>query len=118
MPNAEIISEIDAYLLCLRQALDLLSARLTGGRHERAPLHEKKIKVMKTAPTVSSRPRIQKNIASGSVVREGKILEKPVDPVSPGPSPVVRLSAGSEQPPVAATPLTATDCREGDSIRK
>lgn len=103
MPIADIVREIDAYLLCLREARDLLSTPVPVTRPERANLGKKKVKRKKTAPAVSSRPRIQKSKSrSNGVVRRRKKVEARVDP---DPSPLARPAADAEQSPVAATPL-------------
>ncbi len=106
MPIAEIISEIDAYLLCLRHARDLLSAPMTRVRRTKAPRGKKKVNVTKTAPAVSSRPRIpEKKSRSNSLVRRGKKVEEHVDFVPQLLSSVSHQVAEPEQPPIMAVAL-------------
>jgi hypothetical protein len=61
MPRSEIINEIDAYLLRLRQARELLLDRMTEGPHKRVPRRKRKVIVRQAAPAFSSRRRADEN---------------------------------------------------------
>lgn len=109
MPLAEIIREIDACLLFLRQARDLLSVPLTEARRERKPLDKKKVKVRKTALAASSNPRIsKKTFRSNPLVRGEKMAEERVDSVSEVRGQKAHQATNPEPPLIAvmASPRT------------
>jgi hypothetical protein len=73
MPIAEIIHEIDAYLLRLRQARELLSGRIREVPQKKLPRRKKKVGVTRTDPTPSTkRQASEKNSRSNRPVAHRK----------------------------------------------
>ena len=105
MAIADIIDAIDAYLLCLRNARELLLAPMTNARRKRASRSKRKVKVGKTAPTVSSRRNEKKN-RPDRAVRERKIENERVDSLAQVRGAVARQPAVPVQPLIAATAAT------------
>lgn len=104
MTIAEIINEIDAYLLCLRHARDILLAPMTEGRRERES-HRRVVKASKTGRPFSSKPRIRaKESRFDRKVAPALTLEQRVDSVSRVRGSVAPQAAVLTQPPVAVTP--------------
>src|SRR4051812_38504056 len=61
MPIAEIIHEIDAYLLQLRQARELLSGRMTKVPQEKGPGRKKKVSAKRADSASSTSGRVGEN---------------------------------------------------------
>jgi hypothetical protein len=61
MTIAAIVNEIDAYLLCLRQARDLLLAPMTEARRESESRRKRVVRASKTGRPLPSKPRIGEN---------------------------------------------------------
>jgi hypothetical protein len=61
MAIAAIVNEIDAYLLCLRHARDLLLAPMTEAPRESEPRRKRAVKATRTGRPLSSKPRIRGN---------------------------------------------------------
>jgi len=98
MPIAEIIHEIDAYLLQLRQARELLSRRITKVAQKQLPRRKKKALVKRTVPTPSSKrqPAENKSRSIRSVAHR-KEQKGPSEPASGVSSVVVSGPAYMEQ---------------------
>lgn len=103
MALSEIIGKIDAYLLCLRNARDILSPPNAEGRRERAPRRKKMSTRDIAAP--SSRPRIQRDGSKGSARQEALVRGR-IDPVSRPPRSAVSPTA--KVPEQATIALTAS----------
>jgi len=104
MPIVDIIHEIDAYLLCLRHARDLLSAPVTESRGKRAHRSQRKVQAAKADHVLSSKPRIQKNRSrSDRPALQGKVAKKRADSVSPIRNAVTTEAAVPEKLRIAAT---------------
>ena len=106
MPIVDIIHEIDAYLLCLRHARDLLSAPVTKAGGKRARRGQGKVKAAKADRVLSNKPRIQKNRSrSDRPAPQGKVAKRRVESVSPIRNAVTSRAATPEQKPTATTEL-------------
>jgi len=96
MNFAEILNEIDAYLLCLRQARELLLAPITEARRERESSRKRVVRVSKTGQPLPSKPRIRENKSRfGRIFAPATTPTQQLDSVS-----LVRGSVG----PQAAVP--------------
>jgi len=102
MTIAEIISEIDAYLISLRHARELLLVPKIGGQRKMPNPRKEKVQGNKAATAVSSRTHIpeKKTRSNRPVLRRNKAWE-PVELVSQVPGPVAHPPAHPEQPAVA-----------------
>jgi len=104
MTIAEIINEIDAYLLCLRHARDLLLAPMTEARRERESRRKTAVKASKPGRPLSSKPRIRENKSRfDPMVAPATTPRQNVDPDSQVRGSVGPQAAVPEQPPVAVT---------------
>jgi hypothetical protein len=104
MTIAEIINEIDACLLCLRHARDILLAPMTGARREREPRRKRIVKASKTVRPLSSNVRIRENKSRfDHIVVPTTTPKQHVDPVSRVRGSVGPQAAVPKQPPVAVT---------------
>ena len=104
MTVAEIINEIDAYLLCLRHARDLLLAPMTEARRERESRRKTAVKASKPGRPLSSKPRIRENKSRfDPMVAPATTPRQNVDPDSQVRGSVGPQAAVPEQPPVAVT---------------
>jgi len=105
MTVAEIINEIDAYLLCLRHARDILLAPMTKARHEGESRHKRVVKATKTGRPFSSKPRIrEQESAFDRKVAPSTTREQRPDSVSRLRGSVAPQAAALKQSPVAVTP--------------
>src|SRR4051794_7195261 len=101
MTIAEIISEIDAYLLSLRHARELLLVPKISAQRKMPNRSKKKVHSRKTATAVSTRARVpEKKTRSSRPVVQGKKATERVDLVSRVP-PVVRPAIDPERPAIA-----------------
>jgi len=82
MTIAEIINEIDACLLCLRHARDLLLAPMTGARREREPRRKRVVKASKTGRPLSSNVIRENKSRFDPMVAPTTTPKQRVDPVS------------------------------------
>src|SRR4051812_2414382 len=101
MTIAEIISEIDAYLISLRHARELLLVPKISAQRKMPSGSKKKVQARKPPTALSSRVHIpEKQTPSSSPALQGKAKER-VDLVSQVPGPVARPPAHPERPPTA-----------------
>jgi hypothetical protein len=103
MTIAEIINEIDACLLCLRHARDLLLAPMTGARREREPRRKRVVKASKTGRPLSSNVIRENKSRFDPMVAPTTTPKQRVDPVSRARGSVNPQAAVPKQPPVAVT---------------
>jgi len=104
MNIAEILNEIDAYLLCLRQARELLLAPITEARRERESRRKRVVRVSKTGQPLPSKPRIRENKSRfGRIVAPAPTPTQQLDSVSRVRGSVGPQAAVPEQIPVAVT---------------
>src|SRR5437588_11572267 len=102
MTIAEIISEIDAYLISLRHARELLLVPKTGPQRKMPNRGKKKVQPREASTAVSSSARIpEKKTRSNRPVVQGKNAKEPVALVSRVPSPVTPRVADPERPAIA-----------------
>src|SRR6266700_3067126 len=101
MPIAEIIHEIDAYLLRLRQARELLSGRFTEVPQKKQPLRGKKTQVRRTDTTLST-----KRQAAGNKLRSNRPIAHRKGEKSLG-EPAVQVSSAVPPPQTANTEQSA-----------
>jgi hypothetical protein len=105
MTIAEIINEIDAYLLCLRHARDVLLAPMTEARLEGESRHKRVVKASKTGRPFLSKPRIrEKKSRFDRKVAPAATPEQRVNSASRVHGSVAPQAAVLTQPPVAVTP--------------
>jgi hypothetical protein len=98
MPIAEIINEIDACLLRLRQARELLLDRSTEAPQKRVPRRKRKAIVRQTDPGFSGRRRAGENKSpSNHAVAHLKELAKRIDASAQIPHAVVDSALDSEK---------------------
>jgi len=104
MTIAEIINEIDPYLLCLRNARELLRAPMRKARRKRAPRSKMAVKASKKGLPSSSLPRIGVNEPRfDRVVAPATTPKQGVDSVSRVRGSVAPQAAVPKQPPFAVT---------------
>ena len=102
MTIAEIISEIDAYLISLRHARDLLLVPKISAQRKISNRGKKKVQGTKTATAVSSRAPIpEKKTRSNRPVLHGKRAEERVDLAPKAASAEAHPAAAPERPPIA-----------------
>jgi hypothetical protein len=118
MPIPDIIRQIDAYLLRLGHARDILAAPKTEAQREQSLLRKKETKAKSMAAAVSSKPRIQDNKSrSKSPPRQGTMVHERVDSVSNVRHSVIRQTTKvSEQRPLADTALAPRQGAEGEAF--
>ncbi len=99
MTIAAIVNEIEAYLLCLRHARDLLLAPMTEARRRK-----RVVRASKTGRPLSSRPRIRENKARfDGMVAPTTTPKQRLDSVSRVRGSVARQAAVPQQMSVAVT---------------
>ena len=104
MTIAAIINEIDAYLLCLRQARDLLLTPMTEAPRKSEPRRKRVVKASKTDRPLSSKPRIGENKARiDGMVAPTTTPKQQLDSVSTVRGSVAPQAAVPQQMPVAVT---------------
>ena len=102
MTISEIINEIDAYLLCLRNVRDQLLAPMRKARRKSEPRRKRAVKASKTGPPLSSKPRIRVNKPSfDRMVAPATTPKQRVDSVYRVHGSVAPQAAVPKQPPVA-----------------
>jgi hypothetical protein len=106
MAIADIIRQIDAYVLSLRHARELLVPPTPEAGHKEADDRNRKLNATKRAPARSSKPRIPENksrVSRPATLR--KILNEPVESIPRMDGSVARQAAKSEQPVIAPAVL-------------
>ena len=103
MAIADIIREIDAYIVRLRQARDFLAASLTGALDARGSYRTNKVRVGKTAPELRAKRRVR-DLESrlDSADRTVKPARGPNDSASEQRRPVAPLAVEVHQTLIAA----------------
>jgi hypothetical protein len=101
MAIADIITEIDTYLSCLRRARAILSASIPGQRSEKTIRRKEKAKAGKAAPFVSNVFRLrEKKSGSNKLLPQGMMtVEKRVNSEFQAPGLAAPEVAMPEQPP-------------------
>src|SRR5436309_9071642 len=106
MAIADIVKEIDAYVLSLRHARELLAASMSPAGHKEADDRNKTLKAKKRAPAPSTKPRSPENkprVSRPATLRN--ILKEPVESVPRMHGSVPRPAANSGQPVIAPAVL-------------
>jgi len=106
MAIADIIKEIDAYVLSLRHARELLAPQTPEAGHKESDDRNRKLNAKKRAPALSSKPRIPENksrVSHPPTLRS--ILDKPVESVPRMHESLARQAAKSGQPVIAPADL-------------
>jgi hypothetical protein len=104
MAIADIIRQIDAYIVRLRQARDLLAASLASALETRESYRTKKVRVGNSAPELPAKKRVavvksRLNEAEGKV----KAASRPNDSAEEPRRPVVPQTVEALQPQIAPT---------------
>jgi len=106
MAIADIVKEIDAYVLSLRHARELHATATSHAGHKEADDRKKTLKAKKNAPVPTSKPRIPENksrVSRPATLR--KILNDSVESVARVHGSVVRQPAKSAQTVIAPADL-------------
>ena len=111
MPLDEIIEEIDAYLLRLRQARELLLNRRPEAPQERVPRRKRKVTPRQADPAASRIPRAGKNKSrSNRPVVHLKERTERVEISAPVLNSVTRYAAHLERPASARSEQAIRQC--------